>query len=114
MAKGAIRVGVEILLESNKITLKSVKQVIFAGAFGSYLNINNAIKIGLLPNFPDAEYKQSGNASLTGAKLALVSKQSRTRAFKIAEKAQSIELALFPDFNLRYAESMYLRKNNTK
>lgn len=109
LAKGAIRVGIEILLESNKISLASVKQVVFAGAFGSYLNINNAIKIGLLPNFPNADYIQSGNASLTGARKALISKQARARAYKIAKKAQCIELALFPDFNLRFAESMYFR-----
>ena len=114
LAKGAIRVGLEILLENNKTSLSSVKQVFFAGAFGSYLNINNAIKIGLLPSFLNAEYKQTGNASLTGAKLALISKKIRMRAYKISDKAQTIELALFPDFNLRFAESMYFKTDAVK
>ena len=74
----------------------------------------NAIKIGLLPGLPNADYKQSGNASLTGAKLALISKNIRKRAYKIAKKTQCIELALFPDFNLCFAESMYFRNSSTK
>ncbi len=67
LAKGAIAAGLNVLLEDSGIPAEAVQQVIVAGAFGSFLNIQSAIDIGLFPKLPNAVYKQVGNAAAVGA-----------------------------------------------
>jgi uncharacterized 2Fe-2S/4Fe-4S cluster protein (DUF4445 family) len=106
LAKGAVRAGLDIILESAGIEPTAVKEVIIAGAFGTFLNIQNAVRTGLLPVFPNAIFRQVGNAALAGAAQSLVSKQFRKRARKIAEKTHHLELTTYPDFSLRFAYGM--------
>lgn len=112
LAKGSIRAGIDVLLEATETAKEDVKEVLIAGAFGSYLNMKNALDIGLLPRFPNALFKQVGNAAITGAKLALLSRRLRERAIKIAAKTRNIELSTYPGFNRIFALAMLLPKQN--
>jgi len=114
LAKGAIRAGLEILLDSTNTSPALVKEVIFAGAFGSFLNVQNALKIGLIPPLPNAIYKQVGNGSLAGAKWALISKQARVRAQEIAHMTTYLELSTYPDFSHYFAQGMLFFGENSK
>ena len=73
LAKGAIQAGLKVLLEATGTQAEAVQEVIVAGAFGSFLNIHNAIQIGLFPPLPNAQYRQVGNAAALGAKWILIS-----------------------------------------
>ncbi len=106
LAKAAIRAGLEALLKATNTAPKEVKEVIIAGAFGSYLNLKSAIDIGMFPPLPEARFKQVGNAAGVGAKLALLSRAVRTRARQLAANADYIELTTFPKFNRLFALSM--------
>ncbi len=106
LAKAAIRAGLEALLKATHTAPNDVKEVIIAGAFGSYLNLKSAIDIGMFPPLPQARFKQVGNAAGVGAKLALLSRAVRTRAQQIAANADYIELTTFPKFNRLFALSM--------
>jgi uncharacterized 2Fe-2S/4Fe-4S cluster protein (DUF4445 family) len=106
LAKGAIRAGLEVLLDSTKTAPEAVNEVIIAGAFGSFLDIKSACDIGLFPDLPNARYRQVGNAAGAGAKWALSSNAVRTRAVKIAETARYIELTTFPKFKKYFARGM--------
>ncbi len=106
LAKGAIRAGIEALMEVNEITLDSVDEVIIAGAFGSYINLVSAVDIGLLPAFPNARYIQVGNSAGVGAKMTLLSGKERDRARDIADKTGYLELTTHRNFNRRFAEGM--------
>ena len=86
--------------------LEEVKEMIIAGAFGSYLKVRNALGIGLLPHLPNARYRQVGNAALVGARWALVSHQARERARQIAHQTSYLELTTYPKFNRRFAMGM--------
>ena len=74
-----------------------------AGAFGSYLDVESSIKIGLLPSLPNATCLQAGNAAGTGAKMALVSSEMRTQAEQIARRAARIDLKQQKNFNRELA-----------
>ena len=76
LAKGAIRAGLEVLLDATDTAPEEVKEVVIAGAFGSFLKVQSALAMGLLPRLPNARYRQVGNAALVGAKWALVSRQA--------------------------------------
>ncbi|GAG91145.1 unnamed protein product, partial [marine sediment metagenome] len=61
LAKGAIRSGIEILLGEAGISSDSVDEFIIAGAFGSYINVASAIRLGLFPQLPINRFHQVGN-----------------------------------------------------
>jgi uncharacterized 2Fe-2S/4Fe-4S cluster protein (DUF4445 family) len=83
-----------------------VQEVIVAGAFGSFLNIENAIAIGLFPHLPNAQYRQVGNAAALGAKWILISRAARLRAQEIARRTRYLELTTYPKFSRQFALAM--------
>jgi uncharacterized 2Fe-2S/4Fe-4S cluster protein (DUF4445 family) len=105
LAKAAIRTGIEILLRSNSVTPADIEQVIVAGAFGSYLELTSAIAIGMLPSLPLDRFRQIGNASGTGARMALISKDRRLEAAELARRIEYIELSAAPGFDKIYTRS---------
>jgi uncharacterized 2Fe-2S/4Fe-4S cluster protein (DUF4445 family) len=106
LAKGAIRAGLEILLDGTDTAPGDVKEVIIAGAFGSFLKVQSALDMGLLPHLPNACYQQVGNAALVGARWALISRQARARAQQIAARANYLELTTYPKFSRSFALGM--------
>ena len=93
-------------MEATETRPEAVDEVIVAGAFGSYLNLDSALDIGLLPRLPNASYAQVGNAAGVGAKAALLSLRERQRAREVARRTGYIELTTFPSFQRRFAHSM--------
>lgn len=108
LAKGAIRTGIETLLQDAGITAADLDQVIIAGAFGTYIDVESAVTIGMLPNIPLERVIQVGNAAGTGARLALVSRPQRRHAAEIAHRVRYIELARAPRFMRNFAEGMLI------
>jgi len=109
LAKAAIRTGIEILLETAGIKAEDVKVFFIAGAFGTYLNLESAIRIGLLPKLPLERFKQIGNAAGMGAKQALLSVQRLHEAEQIAERVHYVELTTHPEFERQFLQAMFLR-----
>ena len=110
LAKGAIRTGIQVLLDANSRSEEEIKGVIIAGAFGSYIDVASAVTIGMLPSLPLNRFKQVGNAAGTGAKMALISKDARGEAQDIADRVKYIELAATSQFALTFAQANYLGK----
>lgn len=98
LAKGAIRSGINVLLQSANCTERELDQIIIAGAFGSYIDIGSATTIGMLPPLVADRFRQVGNAAGTGARLALISRDKREEANGIAECIRYVELSTYPDF----------------
>ena len=111
LAKGAIRGGLEVLLEATETPPEMVGAVFIAGAFGSYLDLESTLALGLFPRFPNAVYRQIGNAAVIGAKRALVSRAERARARAVAAKTNYIELTTYPGFKRRFALGMYFPRD---
>jgi uncharacterized 2Fe-2S/4Fe-4S cluster protein (DUF4445 family) len=108
LAKAAIRAGIQVLLETCDCAEENVKQVIIAGAFGTYIDIASAVAIGMLPPLPLNRFLQAGNAAGMGAKLALISLTKRAEAQAIASKTKYIELAGVPNFQPIFIQASYL------
>ncbi len=104
LAKGAIKAGIESLMEIIDISHDMVKEVIISGAFGSFINLANTVYIGLLPFFENALYRQVGNSAFAGAKMALMSSKERKRSQEIVAGARYLELTTHPGFNRRFQE----------
>lgn len=108
LAKAAIRLGIRALVENEDLTEDQIRKVLIAGAFGTFIDVESAITVGMLPSLPLDRFRQVGNAAGTGARLALISRSQRFKARQIAERDGYIELAGIPDFSRRFAEASSL------
>jgi uncharacterized 2Fe-2S/4Fe-4S cluster protein (DUF4445 family) len=106
LAKGAIMAGVRILMKTLGIQPDDISEVLLAGAFGNYIRKENAIRLGLLPNFPLDRVKFIGNAAAAGAKMALMSREAREEAKRISANTEYVELAVDTDFQNEFIEAM--------
>jgi uncharacterized 2Fe-2S/4Fe-4S cluster protein (DUF4445 family) len=107
LAKAAIRAGTEILLRRAGLSASEVDEVIIAGAFGSYLDVNSAIRIGMFLPLPRDRFRQVGNAAGAGARQLLLSAAQRQLAAEIARRVEYIELTTQPDFTNAYVAAMH-------
>ncbi len=108
LAKGAIRAGVEVLLLEAGLTYEDIQAFIVAGAFGTYLDLESAIRVGMFPPLPLHRFHQVGNAAGTGARQMLISGDRRRLAEKVASQVRYVELTVHPGFTDVYMEAMYL------
>jgi len=106
LAKGAMRTGIEILLENANISLNDIDGIIIAGAFGSYIDPKNVVNIGMFPKVSLEKISQVGNAAGVGARMMLLSRVERERSEKIARDTDYLELTVFPSFSDHFVASM--------
>jgi uncharacterized 2Fe-2S/4Fe-4S cluster protein (DUF4445 family) len=109
LAKGAVRAGADVLLEKAGIQAADLEQVIIAGAFGTYLDVDSAVTIGMLPRLERTRCQQVGNAAGTGARRMLVSLEQRAIAESIAHEVEFVELAKHPSFTKIYSQALLLQ-----
>lgn len=107
LAKGAIRAGVQIMMQELGLEDSHLNNVFLAGAFGNYIKKESALTIGLLPAVSRDKVISIGNAAGAGACMALLSKSSLEEANRLAEEVNHIELAEHPDFQKVYLQAMY-------
>ncbi|HJW91716.1 MAG TPA: ASKHA domain-containing protein, partial [Anaerolineales bacterium] len=106
LAKGAIRAGVEILLDVAGLEAKSLQEFIVAGAFGTYLDLESAIQVGMFPALPRERYRQVGNAAGAGARQLLVSVARRHEAARLARQVEYIELTNHRSFTDAFVKAL--------
>jgi uncharacterized 2Fe-2S/4Fe-4S cluster protein (DUF4445 family) len=107
LAKGAIRSGIDILLEEAGISAMDLDSVVVAGAFGTYIDIGSAIRVGMFPEIPLGRFHQVGNAAGAGAKDLLISSDLRQKATEIRGMVEYIELTTHQAFMTTFLERMY-------
>ncbi len=108
MAKGAMRAGIELLLDAAGVTPEDVDEFIIAGAFGSYISVEAAVGIGMFPNIPLDRFRQVGNAAGIGAKQSLLSVTRRAEAAVIGEQVEYLELTVSQKFQAEFLKAMYM------
>lgn len=99
LAKAAIRAGIDSLLQVAEIQAEEIDRVIIAGAFGTYLNVQSAVAIGMFPSLPLERFHQVGNAAGAGACQLLTDAGTRLEAERIARQTEYIELTTLPEFS---------------
>jgi uncharacterized 2Fe-2S/4Fe-4S cluster protein (DUF4445 family) len=107
-AKAAMFAGYLTLLDSVGLKLEDLEQVILAGAFGSFINLENAITIGLMPDLPRDRFQFVGNASLLGATLLAFSRDLLEEERRVADMMTNFELSEVPGFMDQYISALFL------
>jgi uncharacterized 2Fe-2S/4Fe-4S cluster protein (DUF4445 family) len=113
-SKAAMYAGFHTLSRYVNVRLDDFDQVILAGNFGSSLNMEKAITIGLLPDIPREKFAFIGNSSLSGARLASYSNDIIEDAKRVAEMMTNVELSENAAFNDSYMAALFLPHTDAK
>ncbi len=111
-AKGAIFAASSVLLNALDMKFSDLDQIMVAGAFGNFLNIENAITIGLLPDLPTEKLRFVGNTSLAGAKLAALRDNCYAEICRIASATTYYELSTDPTFMEEFVSACFFPHTN--
>jgi uncharacterized 2Fe-2S/4Fe-4S cluster protein (DUF4445 family) len=111
-AKAAMYAGMKTLLGKADLTFGQVDEVLIAGGFGSSIDVESAIGIGLLPDLPRERFRFVGNGSLLGARLSAISQAAQAEAERIGTTMTSLELSETPEFMGEYVASLFLPHTN--
>lgn len=106
LAKGSIHAAIQTLIHAAGTSDNELTEILLAGAFGNYISVESAIRIGLIPDIPAINVKSIGNAAGAGARLALLCEQEMEQARTLARSAQHLELAVSPDYQMELMERM--------
>jgi uncharacterized 2Fe-2S/4Fe-4S cluster protein (DUF4445 family) len=106
LAKAALYTGAKLMMK--KLGIEKLNKVILAGAFGSYINTEAAMILGM---FPDCDLKNVyavGNAAGDGARIALLNRDKRVEADEIARKVEYLELTIEENFQKEFIDALHI------
>jgi uncharacterized 2Fe-2S/4Fe-4S cluster protein (DUF4445 family) len=107
-AKGAIYSGCMTLLEEVGLTVKDLDRISLAGGFGSYVDLEKAMTIGLLPEMDPARVTFIGNGSLMGAKMSALTNRIRRDVVEVTKKMTNFELSETHSYMDNYVAALFL------
>ena len=111
-AKGAIYSGCVTLLEEVGMSIQDLEQIILAGGFGSYVDLEKAMIIGLLPEVDPGKVTFIGNGSLMGAKMSALSNHIRRNVAEVTKKMTNFELSETASYMDNYVAALFLPHTN--
>ena len=106
-AKAAIYSACAILVKHMDLDFEAVKRIYIAGGFGTSLDIEKAIKIGILPDLPRERFKFIGNSSLAGAREMLLSYDAQICGDELARKITYLELSVDAGYMDQYMAALF-------
>jgi len=111
-AKAAMYAGYVTLLQSVGLSIANLEQVVIAGAFGSFIDLERAITIGLLPELPLDRFLFIGNGSLLGARLISFCNEMLDDGERVCRMMTNVELSETPAFMDNYMAALFLPHTN--
>ena len=109
-AKAANYCGQNIVLETTNTTPTDYTRLYLAGGFANYINIQNAINIGFIPDIPPNRITKIGNASLQGATIMLTNASKRAAIEDLTTRITHIELETNPNFFDHFVEGCQFKR----
>ncbi len=106
-AKGAILAATEVLMNRLNLQPDDLEHMILTGSFGSQLNVEAVVGLGMIPPVDLDVVETSANGAGFGAALFLNDKEF-ARGERIAAMAEQVDLDLDADFNMRFVQAMDL------
>lgn len=107
-AKGAIYSGCMTLLAEVGLTMDMVERIILAGGFGSYIDLEKAMTIGLLPEIDPDRVTFIGNGSMMGARMSSLTNRIRKDVVAVTRQMTNFELSETPSYMDNYIAAMFL------
>jgi uncharacterized 2Fe-2S/4Fe-4S cluster protein (DUF4445 family) len=111
-AKGALYSGCMTLLEEVGLGVNDIEQIFLAGGFGSYVDLEKAMVIGLLPEIDPDKIRFIGNGSLMGAKMSALTNRIRKDVVDVTKRMTNFELSETASFMDNYVAALFLPHTN--
>jgi uncharacterized 2Fe-2S/4Fe-4S cluster protein (DUF4445 family) len=106
-SKAAIYSASAILVKHMGLSFTDIYKIFIAGGFGTYLDIDKAVRIGLLPDLARSKFVFIGNSALAGASQILLSNQAMAMADTLASKITYFELSVDPGYMDEYSQALF-------
>jgi uncharacterized 2Fe-2S/4Fe-4S cluster protein (DUF4445 family) len=107
-AKAAIFAAIKILMERLELQFSDIERFYIGGAFGNYIDIENAVNIGLIPDIPRERVEFVGNTSIKGAKIVAFYKEALYKIDKIRENTTYYDLMGANDYVEEFRKALFL------
>ncbi len=107
-AKGAIFSAINTMLMTLDMTPEVIENIYIAGGIGSGINIENAIRIGMLPDVEREKYHYIGNSSLAGSYAISLSDPAYQKTLEIASNMTYLELSTYPGYMDHFVAACFL------
>ena len=111
-AKGAIFSAINIMLSSLDMDVSVLEHVYVAGGIGSGINMENAVRIGMLPDIDRELFTYLGNTSLAGAYAMVRSENANQKVDEIASNMTYMELSTNPRYMDEFVAACFLPHTN--
>jgi uncharacterized 2Fe-2S/4Fe-4S cluster protein (DUF4445 family) len=111
-SKGAVYAAISTLFQELGLAESQIERLYLAGAFGSHLDVSQAIAIGLLPDLPAERITVAGNTALMGAYITLLSSAARAQVARIARAATYLDLSTSARFMEEFVAALMLPHTN--
>ncbi len=106
LAKGALYTGAKLMMQKMGVT--KLDRVELAGAFGSHIDREASLTLGMFPDVPIDKVVVVGNAAGDGARMALLNKAKRVEADERARWVEFVEIATEPTFEKEFMQAMHI------
>ncbi len=106
LAKGALYTGAKLLMK--RLDVAKLDRVVLAGAFGSHIDREASLTLGMFPDCPMDKVYAVGNAAGDGARMALLNKGKRSEANERARWVEFVEIATDPTFEKEFMQAMHI------
>lgn len=104
LAKAALYAGAKLLMAQREV--EQVDRVILAGAFGSFISPYHAMVLGLIPDCELDKVSAVGNAAGDGARMALLNRELRAEAARLARWVKYVETPLESSFQDEFVAAL--------
>jgi len=106
LAKGALYTGTKLMMQKMGVT--KLDRVELAGAFGSHIDREASLTLGIFPDVPIEKVVVVGNAAGDGARMTLLNRGKRTEAEERARWVNFVEIATEPAFEKEFMMAMHI------
>jgi uncharacterized 2Fe-2S/4Fe-4S cluster protein (DUF4445 family) len=96
------------MLQQVQLDINDIKNVYIAGGFGKYINITDAVRIGLLPDLPEEKYEYVGNSCIQGASIGLLSMDALAEMEELANRMTYLELSIGNQFMDEFISAIFI------
>ncbi len=107
-SKAGVFAAIRVLMESTQTKLEDLDAIYLAGGFGNFLNVRQAVTIGMLPDVPLEKIQFVGNTSIAGAKTVMLSRKALKAAEKIAKSMTYFDLMSHPGYMEEFTRANFL------
>jgi len=107
-SKAGVFAAIRVLMDSTQTKTEDLKAIYLAGGFGNFLNVQQAVTIGMLPDLPPEKIHFVGNTSIAGAKTVLLSRKALQKAEKIAKSMTYFDLMSHPKYMDEFVKAGFL------